>query len=248
MDSEARRIVNEQWCAQFGLTSAMLRHGGVHVAAAEPGARNEAMSFRLEKSCIVVARPPMVDRARELVGSLDADAAFTRDVLHRLVGPGCEIDGPSWHGYVTERTFRGGFDDDVARLERDDPRLLAFLREGDPADWAESGFPREPAAADPVTTTYHGIIEHGHLVGAGNMTEWRGRPADVGVLVARNARGGGLATRLAGAMVAEALLHVDVVRYRALVTNAPSLAVARRLGFEGYGANYRARLDRTSES
>jgi hypothetical protein len=42
-------------------------------------------------------------------------------------------------------------------------------------------------------------------------------------------------------MIADALPEVGVVRYRALVTNVASLAVARRLGCESYGQNYRAR-------
>jgi RimJ/RimL family protein N-acetyltransferase len=73
------------------------------------------------------------------------------------------------------------------------------------------------------------------------MTDWRFRPADVGVLTRPDARGRGLAARLASTMVADALPVAGVVRYRALVTNRRSLAVASRLGFEPYGQNFRAR-------
>jgi hypothetical protein len=42
-------------------------------------------------------------------------------------------------------------------------------------------------------------------------------------------------------MTAEAIEAVGVVRYRALATNLPSLTIARKLGFEGRGANLVAR-------
>ena len=73
------------------------------------------------------------------------------------------------------------------------------------------------------------------------MTDWRGLPADVVVLTRPDARRRGLAGRVAPTMIADALPEAIVVRYRALVTNLASLAVARRLGFEPYGQNYRAR-------
>ncbi|MDD9372168.1 MAG: GNAT family N-acetyltransferase [Acidimicrobiales bacterium] len=73
------------------------------------------------------------------------------------------------------------------------------------------------------------------------MTDWRGLPADVGVLTQPSQRRRGLARRLVGTMVADALPAVGVVRYRALATNIASLALAERLGFEPYGQNFRAR-------
>lgn len=76
------------------------------------------------------------------------------------------------------------------------------------------------------------------------MTEWRGVPADVGVLTDPSQRNRGIAGRLAGAMAADALPIVGVARYRALASNAASLAVARRIGFEPYGENFRARRPR----
>jgi hypothetical protein len=77
----------------------------------------------------------------------------------------------------------------------------------------------------------------GRIVAAGNITEWRGLPADVGVLTEGRQRGRGLAGRLVGTMVADVLPSVGIVRYRALASNIASLSVARRLGFEPNGQN-----------
>lgn len=119
--------------------------------------------------------------------------------------------------------------------------LNAFLASNDVADRAESGFSRHPTSVDPETTRFWILRERGRVVAAGNMTDWRGVPADVGVLTDPSLRGRGLAGRLVGAMVADALPTVGVARYRALASNVASLAVARRLGFEQYGQNFRAR-------
>ena len=69
----------------------------------------------------------------------------------------------------------------------------------------------------------------GHVVAAGNMTPFRRRLADVGLITHPDHRGEGWATRLASQMVVDALPDAGVVRYRALTTSAPSLAVARAL-------------------
>jgi hypothetical protein len=45
-------------------------------------------------------------------------------------------------------------------------------------------------------------------------------------------------------MTDAALREVDVVRYRALLTNTHSLRVAQRLGFEAHGANVAIRPPR----
>jgi RimJ/RimL family protein N-acetyltransferase len=239
-DAEARRVVDGEWCAQLGVSIADLKSGGVHVVTVDIGA-NDAMSFRLEDTCIVAVRAHDLERSRRLVEGLGADAVFTADFLRRLVGPNARVDGPSSHNYVTSRTFKGHQDDDVVRLDLDDDRVFAFLRQSDVADWAEGGFALDPSAEDPSTTSYYGLFDGGDLVAAGNMTAWRGLPADVGLLTRPDARGRGLATRLAGSMTGDALPVAGVVRYRVLITNGRSLAVARRLGFEEYGQNFRAR-------
>jgi RimJ/RimL family protein N-acetyltransferase len=217
-----------------------LRSGGVHVVVADLGV-NDAMSFLLDETCIIVVAAAEVEATRAALDGYDAQTAFTADALRLLVGLDAQVDGPSWHGYATGQSFRGTADASAELVDGDDSSLLAFLKRNDVADWAEGGFPRDPGLADPETTRFWVLREDGHVVAAGNMTGWRGVPADVGVLTDPLQRGRGLACRLVATMVANALASTDVVRYRALVSNAASLAVARRLGFEPYGQNFRAR-------
>ena len=97
------------------------------------------------------------------------------------------------------------------------------------------------AFADPDGVMY-GIEEDGRLAAAGNLTRFRGYPADVGLLTHPAARGRGLARQIAVQMIGDALPAAGIIRYRALATNSPSLAIARSLGFAGYGQNLIARL------
>lgn len=240
MKEAIRALVDAEWQVRLGVDPSILHSGGVHVVTADLGT-NDAMSFLLEETCIVVVAADEAEAAREALAGLDAQAAFTADALRALVGFDAQVDGPSWHSYADEQSFRGTADPDVVPVDSDEDALLAFLERNDAADWAESGFPQDLGSASPETTRFWLLRERGHVVAAGNMTEWRGFPADVGVLTAPAERGRGLAGRVVGAMVAAALPTVAVARYRALASNVASRAVALRLGFEPYGQNYRAR-------
>ena len=180
---------------------------------------------------------------REL-GAADAvEVAGARHphLLRTLVGSDAEVDGPSLHSYADARSFLGTTDDSAPPVDGDETTLLAFLDGNHLADRAESGFPRVLSSADPETTRFWILRDDDRVVAAGNMTDWRGLPADVGVLTVPSQRRRGLARRLVGTMVADALPAVGVVRYRALASNVASLALAEQLGFEPYGQNFRAR-------
>ncbi len=232
--------IDASWESQLGVDRAMLRSGGVHVVAAPLGA-NDAMSVLLHATCVVVVPADEVESARVALAGLDARAAFTEDTLRSLLGANARVDGPSWHTYVTARTFLGAPDRMAVPVDGGDDSLRRFLEDNELADWAESGFPRDPGTADPATTRFWILRERGRVVAAGNLTDWRGVPADVGVLTSPAERGRGLAGRVVATMVASALPTVGIVRYRALASNVGSCAVARRLGFERHGQNFRAR-------
>ncbi len=76
----------------------------------------------------------------------------------------------------------------------------------------------------------------GRLVGNAGLQaiDWRLRAADVGYLLAADARGRGLATRAVGLICGWAFdgLGLERLELRVQTANAASLAVARRAGFE----------------
>ena len=154
------------------------------------------------------------------VGHVDADAIAL---------------GPSQHAYLHR-------DDHVApataTTRRVHPDELSSLRDSVPAEeWAEGGFGHD----DDVTwAAYDGAV----LVAAGNLTDFDGRPADIGLVTHPDHRGRGHALRVTRDMTTSAIVDhgATVVRYRALVTNAASVAVARNAGFVAYGCNVAVRL------
>lgn len=240
VEEHVRALIEAGWESNLGIDRSLLRGGGVHVIATDVG-DNDAMSFLLSDTCLVAVPDHRLDRARKVFSDLDATAAFTADALRTLLGADARVDGPSVHCYAHEQYFNGRSDPAAVQVRGDDQALRDFLHANSLDDWAESGFPRDPAAADPNATTFWVLRHDDRVVAAGNMTGWRGLPADVGVLTEPGSRGQGFAGRLVGAMGSSALPAAVVVRYRALATNTASLAVARRLGFEDYGQNYRAR-------
>jgi GNAT superfamily N-acetyltransferase len=121
-------------------------------------------------------------------------------------------------------------------VRHDDPELGRLRRACSEQEWAEAGFAH-------VDGPVYGLRLNGLMVAAGNMTGYRGMPADVGVITLPAFRGRGLARQLVSHMTAEHLAAVGVVRHRALQTNLPSLAVASSLGFIGRGENLAVRLE-----
>jgi GNAT superfamily N-acetyltransferase len=177
-----------------------------------------------------------------VLASTPADDLFTSGTCAAIAGVDAgRVFGPSWHGFTDDAHFIPAVPGAGRRLDREDPLLTALREACGEADWAESGF------ADPEGVTY-GIQQDGVLTAAGNLTPFRGYAADIGLLTHPAARGRGLARQLAVQMTGDALPVAGIIRYRALLANAPSLAIARSLGFAGYGQNLIARLPDSAES
>ena len=146
--------------------------------------------------------------------------------------------GPSWHGYLHRDDFAPGAAEG-RRVTDGDAAAIAALEASVGTDaFHEGGFGHDPF---PEVAW---LIEDDHGIAAlGNMTDFAGAAADVGLVTRPDARRRGLATRLATAMLAACFASgVEVARYRALTTNAASLAVATKLGFAGYGENVAVRF------
>ena len=112
-----------------------------------------------------------------------------------------------------------------------DPEQCDELRAQVPdAEWRESGFDRTPHAS-------FGVFEDDRLIAASVLTTLWGWPVDVGILVAPDARGRGLGSRVAAAALAAGVALSGFAAFRVARTNAASRGVAGRLGLTAYGAN-----------
>lgn len=226
------------WAQALGCDARLLGEPGAHLVPGGAQLRdlNGVYMASVGAAVLVCCAGSLRPRAAAVLASTPPGALFTPGTCAAIAGVGAvQVLGPSWHGLTDAAHFRPAGPGAGRRLDRGDP-LLAGLREAcGEADWAEGGF----AGPDGVI---YGIEEDGHLAAAGNLTPFRGYPADVGLLTRPAARGRGLARQLATRMIGDALPAAGIVRYRALVTNSASLAIARSLGFAGYGQNLVVRL------
>jgi RimJ/RimL family protein N-acetyltransferase len=235
-----RDVVDRWWSEWFGVEAEDLRAEGVRVIADPPGMPGYRGIYllRLGEGCTIGTPPDLTDHVRERVAGASADEIYTREAARALVGPDATLVlGPSRHAYLDAATFVPTRPCDARRLCPDDgPEITAFRGSIDDAEWNESGFGSE----DP--DVMWGAFADARLSAMGNMTDFAGRPADVGLVTHPSARGRGLGASLAGAMIADALPAIPVIRYRALETNTPSLRVAEKLGFVPDGGNIAVRL------
>jgi GNAT superfamily N-acetyltransferase len=236
-DGELQAAAAAAWAEALGCDLRLLGEPGAHMV---PGGawlrgRNAVYMAGVRAAVLVYCPGRLRPRAAAVLASTPPGHLFTPGACARIAGVGeAQILGPSWHGFTDAGHFTPAVPGAGRRLDHGDP-LLAGLREAcGEAEWAEGGF------ADPDGVLY-GIEEDG-LAAAGNLTLFRGYPADVGLLTHPAARGRGLATKIAVQMIRDALPAAGIIRYRALATNSPSLAIARSLGFAGYGQNLIARL------
>jgi Acetyltransferase (GNAT) family len=226
------------WAEALGCDLRLLGEPGAQMVPGGAGLRGRNAVYMAEVRAAVLVYCPgrLRPRAAAVLASTPPGHLFTPGACAQIADVGeARILGPSWHGFTDAGHFTPAVPGAGRRLDRGDP-LLAGLREAcGETEWAEGGF------ADPDGVLY-GIEQDGRLAAAGNLTVFRGYPADVGLLTHPAARGRGLATKVAVQMIADALPAAGIIRYRALAANSPSLAIARSLGFAGYGQNLIARL------
>lgn len=165
--------------------------------------------------------PALTEVVREWAPGLDAvvDPSWWAERL-----PDWRLIGPSEHSFLDQHSHLP--DSAGARPASQDEVRAALLSRVRAEDWSESGFGADVAAA--------WLLEDGdgRPVAAANLTLFDDVPADVGVLVATDARGRGHATRVSAAATRFAVETHGLARWRTRTANLPSRAAAARLGFE----------------
>jgi GNAT superfamily N-acetyltransferase len=159
------------------------------------------------------------------------DEVFTPSFAASLAGDRLDVLlGPSQHAFASAPSLPA--DPRVRQVTYDE--LASLEAECPHEEWHEGGFGHEASDDD----RYY--LVDGRA--AGNLTPFDGTPADIGLVTHPSHRGQGLARAIGATMLIDALTWTDLVRYRALTTNAPSLAVAAALGFVPCGQNMAVRL------
>jgi len=222
-------VVDAAWGEFLGCGVELLHRPGAHVVSGGDGLRGYAGIFlaRVVPAAVLVYGPgPLAPRLARRLEGVDPAVTFRADFVAGPTGEGGgPVLGPSRHAFVDAAHLRPAEHAAGSRLEPDDSALADLRAACGEEEWAESGF------AGAEDTPLCGIKADRHLLAVGNLTPYRSRPADVGVLVHPAHRGRGLARRLVSHMATEVLVETGVLCYRALVSNPASLRVADALGF-----------------
>lgn len=220
MHAHTRHRLDDFWAALFG--PAVGTEAGRVVAhgprlADYPG----VYAVRRDGRCFVSTPPALTSQVRQWAPDSDTvlDPGWWSVRL-----PGWQVLGPSEHSFLDHTSL-------LPELVAARPASPAEVRDAlhggvVAADWTESGFDTEVANA--------WLLEDGtgRAVAAANLTVFDDVPADVGVLVAQDARGRGYGTAVAAAAARFALERHGIARWRTLSATSASRAVAARLGFE----------------
>lgn len=189
------------------------RAGGVHVSCPSSAAAMDAASLATA-SPVELQQPAFWH-------------AFARQRSMSLIGP-------ATHHYLDEDP---GVPDDVEQV---DPVRLTLLRDAvSHEEWVESGLPEALDEGGEAVALWGATGEATRpwvpaLLGGAVLTETAGARRDVGLLVAGDARGRGVGSRLGQAAASYAVGWHGWARWTCRTANEPSLRTAARLGFEPY--------------
>lgn len=223
MDQASWTRIDNWWAELFGCPKPLLWQG----LSVEPHARlgdYEGILVAARSAGCHVSLPAWAgDDLRESLSRQGISQLCEPDFWrgHRATAP-LSVLGPSVHSY-TDRD-PGGSPGDPAALDD----LTSFKIAVGEADWNEGG------CADDLLKLFVVRDLFGEIVAAANLTEFLGRPADVGVVVHPHHRGRGLGLRVGTTATSYAVQERGIARWRALTGNNPSRSVAAELGFEPY--------------
>jgi len=231
LDGSAREAVDGWWAGIFGCSVEELWRPGAwvraHVLAGLQGYPGIYV-LGYADTCRISAPEPEVAAVSAAVRDRGAAELLRPDAWQSML-PGriAAVHGPSAHQYLDSLDALGL----AADVDEVAPAELASLRSNcTDADWGEGGFGGSDGR-------FFALREGGQIVAAGNLTEWRGAPSDVGLVTHPAHRGRGHAHAVATAATRAAIESAGVARYRALVANTPSRRIAADLGFIEHGRN-----------
>ena len=209
----------------------LLRRAGVLVAAHAADLRSYAglYAYYRDNSCVLSVPAPYVPPANEAVSGQSAEEVFDPAALRAILGDAAGIVvGPASLAYTDGSTFRTAATDDTRLLGSNHEKLLRGLAAAcDATEWehADIEYEREPI---------FGCLVAGLLVAAASYRIHSGAIASIGIITHPAHRGRGYARAAASAATAHALDAGFIAQWQTLEANAPSIAVARALGFEPY--------------
>jgi GNAT superfamily N-acetyltransferase len=234
-------IADAWWCRDFACPPDGLRPTNTHVQVhagdltGKPG-----IWILLVGQFPLVSLPPayagLLDpRAKNWTQGTVMDAVALMNELHGV--PVERIIGPAFIGYTTVTSFIPSSLPTARALTSTDGQSVDALRAScTPQEWEHGG----STLGD--MPTFGAFNESGELAALAGYKVWGGTIAHLFVVSRPDARGRGYATAAVTATTHAAFQHGLLPQYRTLVSNAPSMRIASKLGFQQYGYSVYVRM------
>lgn len=253
--------VDAFWVRTFDIPGGDLHRAGVGVVA-HTGTRaawNGIYVLAIGGAAHVFAPAGLIGRLTVALRGRDAASLLEPCTWYDVLsGRIARILGPSAHHYLDDPAALATVARGARRLNPGDfASLVALQGAADPAEWEEAGLAEQASllfgifedeqppdgGVPPAGARSAGAgPSTGGLVAAANLTDGPAPACDIGVFTRSDARGHGLASRVAAAAARQSLLMNGIARYRARADHHASVSVARRLGFTEYGRNLAVHL------
>ena len=233
--------IDATWAAFFGLSPPAFLLPGIQVVPHHQLADYQGVwLFRHHASLCLSVPPDSVEGIQAFVPAYTVESLFSEAGIRALLGPRIErIIGPAYQGYVERLQFRSAPHSGVQALSRADQAALQQLADACEVDaWEHAGI----AFDEPHV---FGCFVDDHMVAVARYRAAWGEAATIGVVTHPAYRGYGYGRAVASAATAQGLEAGFIVMYQTLLANAPSVALATRLGFQPYATHLAVRL--TSE-
>ncbi|WP_035601269.1 GNAT family N-acetyltransferase [Haloferula sp. BvORR071] len=234
LSDSAVGIANRHWASEFGIDpEGMFAEELMLVRHAEALADYDGIFALFREGRVMVSLPgdrfeALQRRLPEWSPALDprAWAGYFRDAGFRVIGPAYI----GYAGAVPEMEgVRNLSEADLAAVER--LRLAC-----DPEEWDHGG---SEAGEVPCSAAF---AEDGEIAALAGYEIWSEEIAHISIVAHPGYRGRGYGRAAVAHLAARALRAGLLPQYRTLEANAPSVAIARALGFERYGCSVAVRL------
>ncbi len=238
LSESARQAVDQYWSTFFGYDLTTLLEGQAAVVPhAGLAGYHGVMLFQRDRSLLVSVPRQLVNSSiasrLEQIGLGAMDRGRLRELLGGQVE---EIVGPAFVGYLDSSCRRLPPRLAARPLGPNDPNAIRELREAlTEVEWEHGGCRNS-------TAKLVGVFVEGRLACLSSYEVWGERIAHVSVVTHPSHRGRGCGKTAVSRLVEIILDQGLVPQYRTLESNAPSMRIAKSLGFQPYARTIAVRF------
>ena len=238
LDPALLELVDRYWARFFGCAPQALRSDtaqmGVHI-----GQGDYAGCYLMEFGGAPIVSLPIgeIEPHRAAIAQWQAGTVRTPALVEAVFGKRVVASiGPAFVGYSDLKHFRPSFSSSTRRLTAQDEKAVDLLRAACSVDeWEHGGSEFRPSVMA-------GAFRGQELAALASYQLWDEQIAHIAVVTHPSFRGQGHATTAVSTLTEMIFERALVPQYRTLEANAPSLAVARRLGFVQYTTSLAVRF------